>query len=400
MSLLRRLAKAQNITEQTYSSPDFPSPPRSNSLPSIFVGQSSSLRATAVWACVRLIAETVASLPVHLYARQGDRRSIVNPQPQWLIKPNPETTRFELFERTVAALNLDGNAYWYFEHDRLGRVAEVWPVPPLDVQVYRDASTKEIRYRIGNTEYTAANIVHFRAFPGTDSLKGLSPISNFAQTIGLGLAAEEYGARYFGQGTAMPGVIEVPGKADQEQLKLMAAKWEADHQGVNNAHKPGFLTGGAQWKPTGIAHDDAQFLETREFQVTEIARIFRVQPHMIGDLTRATFSNIEQQSIEFVVHTIRPWLVRLESALAPLIPGDAYLKFNVEGLLRGDTLSRYQAYAIAIQNHWMNSDEVREKEDMDPIADGEGQTFYGPMNQVPLGLQQQQQQAQGADTNA
>lgn len=391
MSLLRR-AKGQ-ILERYYTSPDFPTFVGENGRP---VTQSSALRATAVWACVRLISETVASLPVHLFEKKNDRRVQID-TPQWLIKPNPEITRFELFERTVAALNLDGNAYWYFEHDRLGRVAEVWPIPPANVLVFRDPSSREIKYRIERETYTAANIIHFRAFPGTNDLKGLSPVATFAQSIGLGLTAEEYGTKFFDQGSVTAGVIEVPGTMHTDALKHMAQQWAADHQGAPNAHKPGFLTGGAQWKPTTIPNDDAQFLQTREFQVTEIARIFRVQPHMIGDLTRATFSNIEQQSIEFVVHTIRPWLVRLESALAPLLPGESYIKFNVEGLLRGDTLSRYQAYAIAIQNHWMNSDEVRDKEDQDPIPNGEGQTFYGPMNFVPLGTAQTTQGVVNAD---
>lgn len=398
MSILRR-TKGQTL--QRFTNLDIPS------IPGFSTGPLSALKSTAVWACVRVIAETVASLPVHVYERKGNTRRQRDPQPAWLIKPNPEMTRFELFERTVASLNLDGNAYWYFEHDNLGRVAQVWPLPPSIVTVERSRSTWEIQYRVGSKAhagiYTSSNILHFRAFPGVDDLKGLSPIANFAQSIGLGLAAEEYGARFFGQGSTQNGVIEVPGDPKDTVLKRMAQEWERDHQGVANAHRPGFLTGGAKWVPTSIPNDDAQFLQTREFQVTDIARIFRVQPHMIGDLSHATFSNIEQQSIEFVVHTIRPWLVRLESALAPLIaPADnadaTYLRFNVEGLLRGDTLSRYQAYAIAIQNHWMNSDEVRDKEDLDPIPEGEGQTFYGPMNFVPLGAQTQP--TQGATTNA
>lgn len=380
MSLFRK-GYTEQIVNNLNVTPNYSGKP---GYPRMYLGQESALRLTAVYACVRLLSETVAALPVHVYRRDGAKR-IQQPTPQWLVKPNPEITRFELFERTMASLLLDGNAFWYFEHDRLGRIAQVWPQHPGSVVVDRDRKTGEIEYRIGSETYYADHIVHIRAFSGSGGLRGLSPIALFRDTaLRLTAALEDNGRNYFENGSVVSGVISVPDQVDPGQLDVMADKWIADHSGVHNAHLPGFLTGGATWTPISIPNEQAQFLESRTFQVAEICRIFRVPPHKIAELSRATFSNIEHQGIEFSTDSVDPWTARLQGAVEPLLMGEDYLKFDLNGLLRGDTLSRFSAYNMGIQGGWLNADEPRAWEDLDPIPDGAGQVFRAPMNMAAV----------------
>jgi HK97 family phage portal protein len=200
----------------------------------------------------------------------------------------------------------------------------------------------------------------------------------------LTAAAEYYGTRFFDNDATPGGVIEVPANLPDSEVERMARKWKNKHQGLDRTGEPGFLFGGSKWQSVTLQNDHAQFLETRQFQTTEIARIFRVPPHKIADLARATFSNIEHQNIEAVTDCIRPWCVRIEVAASPLMPGDAYLRFNLNGLLRGDTLSRYASYNMGINAGWLKPDEPRAWEDLDPMPDGAGQIFRAPLNMTPV----------------
>ena len=212
-----------------------------------------------------------------------------------------------------------------------------------------------------------------------DGVLGVSPITYAREAMGLALATEEFGARFFGNGARPGGVLEHPGIVkDPEKLR---ESWNKVYQGTRNSHKVAVLEEGMKYHEIGMSPEDSQFLQTRSFQLTEICRIFRVPPHMIGDLSRSTFSNIEHQSIDFVVHTIRPWLVRLEQAIAKSLLNDEersiyYAKFNVDGLMRGDFNSRMSGYAIARQNGWMSANEIRALEDMNRISSDQGGDLY------------------------
>jgi HK97 family phage portal protein len=236
----------------------------------------------------------------------------------------------------------------------------------------------------------ADEILHIHGF-SRDGIVGLSPIAYARESIGLGLAAQEYGARLFANNTTPKGVIEYPGKfKNQDTLNRLKEQIESAHRGLTNSHRMLILEEGMKWAQTGIAPEDAQFLQSRKFQIAEIARIFRIPPHMLGDLERATFTNIEHQSIDFVVHTIRPWLVRWEqeimrSLLLPSQQKTHFAEFNVDALLRGDIKSRYDAHAVGIRNGWLNADEVRQLENMNPIPDGKGQQYMVPLNMAPAG---------------
>ncbi len=364
--------------------------PGSGTSAGIEVSRDKALRMGAVWSCVRLLSEDVATLPVQTFTRSGDTRSEV-PKPVWMRRPNAEFTWTEVVQQLMTGLLTDGNGPWEVVRDRSTRPVEVWPRDPQTVEAERDSSGRA-RFRViprdGATSYTVEpeNMLYVRGFTLPGALRGLSPISYARETIGEGIAAQQFGAKFFGQGAYAGGVIQFPGEATTAQVDEFIAMWKQHHQGVQNAHQPGVLTGGAQWQQVSIPPQDAQFIESRKFTRSEIAGMFRVPPHKIGDLERATFSNIEQQSIEYVVDSLRPWLVRLESAMNALLPTGQFVKWNVEGLLRGDTLARYQAYTQARTAGWMNVDEIRALEDLNPVPDGQGQGFVQPLNMGPLGV--------------
>jgi HK97 family phage portal protein len=210
----------------------------------------------------------------------------------------------------------------------------------------------------------------------------MSPIEASKEAIALGLATEEFGSRFFGQGATMSGIIKTPGKLDAEGAEIIRRTFQQEHQGNRKAHLPGVLTAGADWQPITIPPDQAQFLETRRFQAEEVARIYRVPLHLIQHLDKSTSwgTGIEEQNAGFATHTLRPWIARLEIAFSELMPGPQMVKFNLDDLLRAKTLDRYNAYAIALSNGILNKDEVREKEDMPPLPDGAGLSTLQPLN--------------------
>ncbi|MDP8928665.1 MAG: phage portal protein [Actinomycetota bacterium] len=353
------------------------------------VTRDSALRMSAVFACVRLLSEDVATLPVGTFARDGAARHPV-PKPTWMVRPNGEFTWVEVVQQLMTGMLTDGNGAWEIVRDRFEDPLEVWPRDSQYVTPRRNSSTGRPEFEVQDPEtggiYTVPshNMLYVRAFTLPGRTRGVSPIEYARQTIGTGLAAEKFSARFFGYGAQAGGVIEFPHDATEEQINQFITLWKQHHQGIRNAHEPGVLTGGATWKQTTIPPEHAQFIESRKFSVAEIARFFGVQPHKIGDLERATFSNIEQQAIEYVVDSLRPWLVRLEAALTVLLPSGVFPKWNVEGLLRGDTLARYTAYTQARNAGWMSVNEIRALEDRNPIADGDN--YLQPLNMGPLGV--------------
>lgn len=385
MALLQRLTKAVSTGVYENTSPDlFRLFRRRDTYSGRTVTQESSLSQATVYACVRLLSETLASLPLQIFERTEDGRREAD-SPTWLRRPNAEMTRFRLIERTVASLLLDGNAFWMYHRDNLGRVREVHPIHPANVQVCRNKKTALIEYVIAGEDEPRDNrtILHIPFFEGAGNLRGLSPVAACADAIGFAQSIDEYGSKLFGSGAYLSGVLETDRDMPEPAARRLQAEWARDHQGLDNAHKPGLLTGGLKWKPLSMPNDEAQFLETRKFQVEEICRIFRVPPHMVQSLDRATFSNIEHQGIDFVTHSVRPIAVRIEDALLTLVDEGEYVRFNVGGLLRGDMLSRYQAHAIAVNTGWMNGNEARVLEDMNPV--GGLDEYRRPLNMAIVG---------------
>jgi len=356
------------------------------------VTPGSSLQMAAVFACVRVLWETIASLPLFIYEREEDGKK--RAQDYYLYellhdRPNPRMTAFEYREMLQSHLALWGNAYSRIVYDGSGQIQELWPLRPGGIlqSEYRNG----LRYYLyqaanGKTEWlSAVDIWHLKGL-SSDGEYGYSPIALMKRAIGLGISAEEFGSKFF-ENDARPGVIlEHPGKLSEKAHQNLVDDLKSEHQGSAKASKPMVLEEGMKLHEVGVPPDHAQFLETRKFQVIEIARIFRMPPHMIGDLERATFSNIEHQSIDFVVHTIRPWLVRWEQSINQNLMlkeerEKYYAEHLVDGLLRGDTKSRYESYSIGRQNRWLSANDIRRLENMDAI-DG-GDAYLMPLNMAP-----------------
>lgn len=357
------------------------------------VNERSAMQLTAVYACVRILAEGIAGLPLHLYkcGKNGSREKAVDHPLYFLLhdEPNPEMTSFVFRETLMTHLLLYGNCYCQIIRDGRGQVTALYPLMPNQMSVDRDEkgqlyytylrSGEEVDTMKKGTVYLLPeDVLHIPAL-GFDGLVGYSPIAMAKNSIGMGLACEEYGAKFFANGAAPSGVLEHPGTI--KDITRLRESWNAIYGGSKNAGKVAILEEGMHYSPISISPNEAQFLETRKFQVDEIARIFHVPPHMIGDLERSTFSNIEQQSLEFVKYTLNPWVCRWEQALtrsllSPKEKREYSIKFNVDGLLRGDYQSRMNGYAVGRQNGWMSANDIRELENMDKISEEQGGDLY------------------------
>lgn len=364
---------------------DIDSSSQSNS--GVSVDEETALKTSAVFACVKVLAETVASLPLVLYDEKvdGNKEKAKQHPLYWVLHdiPNDEMTSFSFREMMMENLLLWGNAYALIQRDKkTGRIKGLYPLKAKNMTVERDEVTDKIKYIYTNgvksATYKPSQIFHIPAF-SFDGVKGVSPITYARESIGLALATEEYGAKFFGNGARPGGILEHPGIVkDPEKLR---ESWNRVYQGAKNSHRVAVLEEGMKYHEIGMSPEDSQFLETRSFQVTEIARIFRVPPHMIGDLSRSTFSNIEQQSIDFVVYSVRPWLVRWEQAISRSLLTEEertiyYAKFNADGLMRGDFSSRMNGYAVGRQNGWLSANDIRQLEDMNKIPAEQGGDLY------------------------
>lgn len=357
------------------------------------VNEMSAMQMTAVYSCVRILAEAIAGLPLHLYRYTDNgskEKAIEHPLYRLLHdEPNPEMTSFIFRETLMTHLLLWGNAYAQIVRNGKGEVLGLYPLMPNKMSVDRDTdgrlwytytrSTDEAPTMKGSTvKLHPYDVLHIPGL-GFDGLVGYSPIAMAKNAIGMGIACEEYGARFFANGAAPGGVLEHPGTVKDPQK--IRDSWNSVYRGTGNAHKVAVLEEGMKYTPIGISPEQAQFLETRKFQINEIARIFRVPPHMVGDLEKSSFSNIEQQSLEFVKYTLEPWVIRWEQSIMRALLSTQekemyFVKFNLEGLLRGDYQSRMNGYAIARQNGWMSANDIRELENLDRISAEDGGDLY------------------------
>ena len=357
------------------------------------VTEFTAMQTTAVYSCVRILSETIASLPLHLYRYAGKSKERVYDHPLYHIlhdEPNPEMTSFIFRETMMTHLLLWGNAYAQIIRDGAGRVVALYPLLASKMTVDRDR-TGQLVYTYtrdsdenpnfsgyGQITLGRDDVLHIPGL-GFDGLVGYSPIAMMKNAVGITLACEEYGASFFANGATPGGVLEHPGIL--KDPKKVRDSWNEVYRGSGNAHKVAVLEEGMKYQQIGLPPEDSQFLETRKFQLDEIARLYRIPPHMVGDLDKSSFSNIEQQSLEFVKYTLDPWVIRWEQSLqrALLLPREKqeyFIKLNVDGLLRGDYASRMSGYATARQNGWMSANDIREMEDLNPIPDEEGGNLY------------------------
>lgn len=354
------------------------------------VSVQGSLAFVPVYACVRLIASTIASLPLPVYRRLpggGKERDIGHPLYSLLHDaPNPEMTSFETYQSLTGQMLMWGNAYSNIDYDGSGTVTAIWPLRSDRMRVERSPRTGRLLYR-----YTLPSgeerillddeVMHWRGL-SSDGQMGYSPIALAREAVGVGLAAEEYGARFFGNDARPGGVLKSPKPLTPEAVARLKESWESAHMGLTNKHRIAVLEEGLDWQAIGMPNEDAQFLELRQFQRGEIAMLFGVPPHMIGDTEKSTSwgTGIEQQGIGFVTYTLRPWLVAIEQRIKADLFAEQeretwFAEFLVDGLLRGDAKARSEALQIQRQNGVINADEWREMENRNPLPDGQGKIF-------------------------
>lgn len=356
------------------------------------VTERSAMQMTAVYACVRILSEAVASLPLQLFRQTGASREKAVDHPLYFLlhdEPNSEMTSFIFRETLMTHLLLWGNAYAQIIRNGKGEVVALYPLMPNRMTVDRDGNGQlYYSYRlqkedaptaaIGTVILQPSDVLHIPGL-GFDGLVGYSPIAMAKNAIGMAIACDEYGAKFFANGAQPSGVLEHPGTL--KDPSRVRESWNATFGGSRNANKVAVLEEGMKYTPISISPEQAQFLETRKYQVNEIARIFRVPPHLIGDLDKSSFSNIEQQSLEFVKYTLDPWVSRWEQAMKRSLLSaeekqEYSIKFNVDGLLRGDYESRMNGYASGRQNGWLSANDIRRLENLDPIPAEAGGDLY------------------------
>ena len=397
MSLSKRLrVSGEKRANNQYVEPLIPGRPAFNALAGVNVDSESAIRMATVYSCVRLLCDTVSSLPVGAYVRRGRNRLpyavVYGETPAWVNKPNPETTRLEFYEQIVSSFKLEGNAYILTVRDNMGDVVEVYVIDPRNVRIERMSPTEPLIYfvkikdsqGIYEQKLTDKEVLHIPEFRLPGQRYGLSPISACRTTIGSAMAADTYAASYFGNAANPGGVITVQGELTEEQASDIGRDWNINHTGPYRAGKIGILSGGATFTPLQINAQDAQLLDTRRFSVEEIARIFRVPLSLLGHPVAGamSFASVEAQNLSFVQHSLRPILERIEQSLSTLLPeSDGFIRFNLDALLRGTTLERYDAYTKGLREGFLSLNDVRATEDLSPLGDS-GDQYRVPLQNI------------------
>lgn len=406
MTMVRRLARELRDTGTPLSGINDPTMPLYQSLAGYLdglmgaprlpnlppVNYETAVRVTAVWRAVQIISGTIGTMPIRIVERtqsatKGAVSRPIDPKNPfyWLQdRPNPEVTSSVFWETSVGHCVLDGNAYWYVNRDGLGRPCELWPISPKRVMVGRDPDSRRKVYALDgdlDTPYVdfkgddGGEIIHILGFT-QDGMKGISPVRAMRLAMQLGLAAEEYGARTFSDGSVPGGIITTPANLDEDQAKRLKARWEQYHRGLPNAHRVAVLDNDAKWQPTSLNPDESQFLQTREFQVQEIARMFGVAPHLLADVSGSTSwgRGIEEQNRNTVTYTLGTYIARFQDAATQQLMIEEptlYLRFDQTGLLRGDVFQRYRAYALGRQWGFLSTNDIRASEDLPPVEGGD-----------------------------
>ena len=372
------------------------------------VNEQSVLGISAVYSCVRVLADAVSALPLIVYRREGRGKSRANDHPLYRLlhdEPNPWMTPYQVKETMMGHVLTWGNAYLSIERDpRTGEPLALWPLRPADMRrievsragglIYTYSAPRGGAQLIGPSaggreliQLPQRDVVHLRGL-SSDGVIGYSPITLHRESLGLAMAAEEYGARFFGNNASPGGVLQSKAGLSEAARVNLKESWESAHRGLTSAHRVAILEEGVEWKAVGLPPNDAQFLETRQFQLTEISRIFRVPPHKISDLNRATYSNVAEQEQQFKGDSLEPWLVRIEeqiglSLLTPMERRSLYPEFLMDAQWRADIRTRYEAYARGRQWGWLSANDIRELENLNPIEGGDD--YWQPVNMFAVG---------------
>ena len=360
----------------------------------VYVTELSSLNLTTVWACVQVLAQTISTLPLNVYKRNGtDKERLPGHPLDYMIscRPNGEMTAAQFFSTVMLHLGLWGNSYSEIQRDGAGRAIGLWPIAPWRVYVRRINGI--ICYDVilvsgGITRLSQYDVLHFRGLT-TDGIVGLSPVRAGCEAIGLGLAAQVSAGKFFANDSQPSGLLTTPAKLDNETRTRLRKAWEEGHQGLGNKHRVAILDADLKWASTSIPAADAQLLESRLLTRDDVAQMYRMPPHKVGILTKSTNNNIEQQAIEFGTDTIKPWCVNLEQEMRVKLmrpsESDHFLSFDMDDMMRGDAAARSSYYTNGIQWGWLCPDEARARENMNAIPGGKGKIYLRPMNMVAAG---------------
>lgn len=353
----------------------------------VSITQDSSLRISTAYACVRLLSDTVSTLPVDSFIRRDGVRVPYRPRPIWLDQPDPDlaTSRDEHFTQVMVSLLLDGNAFVRVVRDPLGTVIALIVLDPKRVEVRRNKDY-QIEYYLKDIDrvLSKSEVLHITELRKPGALRGSSRIDELKEVFGLTAALDEFASRFFGQGSQTSGVIEVPGALSREQAKDLVDSFEEGHKGLARSHRPGVLFGGAKFNKTGVDPNEAQMLESRKMQVEEIARAFRVPLHMLSTAIPGamSYASVEQNAIQFATYTIRPYLSRIEAAYSTLLPQGVFIRFNMDGILRGDIQTRFSAYSTGTQAGFLSVNDIHRLEDLPPVEGGD--VYRVPLANVDL----------------
>jgi HK97 family phage portal protein len=359
-----------------------------SSLSGTVVDSQTALQVNAIFSAVSLISDTISTLPVDVFIRRDGARYPFRPRPSWVSQPDIDTTKEAFYGSVIVSLLLDGNAFIRVYSNPQGEIVNLTVLNPMDVEIRRTGIGR-VAFKVkgeGNL-LTSDQIVFIPDLVRPGHLRGVSRVEALKENFGLALALEKYAAKFFGSGTQTSGVIEIPGNATAEQAKAMQEAFDSRHKGWAKAHKTAILSGGAVYKPTNVPNDQAQFLDSRRLAVEDVARVFNVPPHLMGLPGTNSYASVEQNNLAWVTHCLRPIVQKIEGALSPLMaryPGgeQAFIRFNLDGLLRADINSRMTAYSTGLQSGFLTINDVRRIEDMPPINDPSADTVRVPLANV------------------
>jgi HK97 family phage portal protein len=336
------------------------------------INNKTAFEIVAFFSAVSLISDTISTLPVDSFIRQDGNRRPYRPRPTWIDQPDVDITRQAHYGSVLVSLMIDGNAFVRIFRDSQGEIVNLVCLDPKTVEVKRNGLGRKMFVVTGEDKtLDTTEVMHIYDLLEPGSLRGLSRVHRLSDALGVASALQQYAARFFGNGTSQSGVIEYPGPLTPEQAKNLRDGFDISHRGFRKAHRTGILSGGAVFKPTSVNNDHAQFLESRRFAVEEIARLFNIPLSMMGIPGTQSYASVEMNAIQFCSHTLRPYLEKLEWSYSKLLPVEAFLKFNIDGLLRGDFNSRISAYATGLQSGFMSINDVRRLEDLSPAVGGD-----------------------------
>jgi len=352
------------------------------------IDENTAFQVNAIFSAVSLISDTIATLPVDAFIRLDGQRRSFRPRPEWVQRPDIDQTKEAFYGSVIVSLLLDGNAFVRIFSNNRGEVANMVVLNPTQVEIKRNGVGR-VMYKVQGDRklYNTEEIIHIADVVRPGHLRGVSRVEALKENFGLALALENYAARFFGQGATTQGIIEYPGKLTAQQAKELQQGFDARHKGWKRAHKTGVLSNGAQYKPTSVGNDQAQFIDSRRMAVEDVARAFKIPSHLLNLPGTNSYASVEQNNLAWVTHCLRPIAQKLESAFSPLLSrvegGDtAFIRFNMDGLLRADINNRYSAYSVGQQSGFLTVNDVRRLEDLPDIDDESANTVRVPLANV------------------